>query len=41
MKKKDFEYEEIIIADNKIEAERIAKINNPNSKVLKANWTYK
>ena len=41
MKIKDNIYEEIIIADNKIDAKRIAKINNPNSKILTAFWTYK
>ena len=41
MKIKDNKYEEIIIADNKFDAERIAKINNPNSKILSAIWTYK
>ena len=30
MKIKDNKYEEIIIADNKIEAKRFAKISNPN-----------
>jgi len=41
MKIKENKYEEIIIADNKIDAKRIAKINNPNSKIISANWTYK
>ncbi len=41
MKIKDYEYEEIIIADNLQDAKRIAKINNPNSKILCSNWTYK
>ena len=38
---KDNKYEEIIIADNKSDAERIAKISNPNAKILRAIWTYK
>ena len=38
---KENKYEEIIIADNKIDAKRIAKINNPNSKIISAIWTYK
>ncbi len=38
---KDYEYEEIIIADNKIDAKRIAKINNPNSEIIRSDWTYK
>ena len=41
MKIKDNMYEEIIIADNKIDAKRIAKISNPNSIILDAIWTYK
>ena len=41
MKTKDYEYEEVIIADNKSEAKRIAKINNPISEILSVNWTYK
>jgi len=41
MKIKETKYEEIIIADNKIDAIKIAKISNPNSKILSANWTYK
>lgn len=41
MKINDNKYEEIIIADNKIDAERIAKVNNPNSKIIRAIWTYK
>tara|TARA_Y100000589_G_C26660967_1_gene429941 strand:- start:369 stop:494 length:126 start_codon:yes stop_codon:yes gene_type:complete len=41
MKKNDVEYEEIFIADNKIEAEKIAKECNPSSKILQINWTYK
>ena len=38
---KDYKYEEIIIADNKIDAKRIAKIGNPNSEIISAIWTYK
>ena len=41
MKIKDNKYEEIIIADNKIDAKKIAQISNPNSKILSAIWTYK
>ena len=41
MKIKETKYEEIIIADNKIDAKNIAKISNPNSKILNAIWTYK
>ena len=41
MKKKDNDYEEIIIADNKKDAERIAKKSNPNSIILSTIWTYK
>ncbi len=37
----NYQYEEIIIADNKIDAKRIAKLSNPNSKIISANWTYK
>ena len=41
MKIKDYEYDEIIIADNKLDAKIIAKKRNPNSKVISAKWTYK
>ena len=41
MKTKESYYEEIIIADNKIDAKRIAKINNPNSEIISSMWTYK
>ena len=41
MKIKENKYEEIFIADNKIDAKRIAKKNNPNSEILGVIWTYK
>ena len=41
MKIKENKYEEIIIADNKIDAKRIAKLSNPYSKIISAIWTYK
>ena len=41
MKIKENKYEEIIIADNKIDAKRIAKRSNPNSEILSSIWTYK
>ena len=41
MKSKENKYEEIFIADNKIDAKRIAKKNNPNSEILSVIWTYK
>ena len=41
MKIEENKYEEIIIADNKIEAKKIAKRINPNSEILGAMWTYK
>ena len=41
MKNKDSDYEEIIIADNKKDAQIIAKKSNPNSKILNVIWTYK
>ena len=41
MKIKENKYEEIIIADNKIDANRIAKRNNPNSEILNVIWIYK
>ena len=41
MKIKENKYEEIFIADNKIDAKRIAKRRNPNSEILSAIWTYK
>ena len=41
MKIEENKYEEIIIADNQIEAKKIAKRSNPNSEILSAMWTYK
>ena len=41
MKIKKNKYEEIFIADNKIDAMIIAKRSNPNSEILSAIWTYK
>ena len=41
MKIKDHNYEEIIIADNKIQAKKIAKLNNPYSEIINSTWTYK
>ena len=41
MQIKENKYEEIIIADNKIDAKRIAKLSNPYSKLISAIWTYK
>jgi len=41
MKIKENKYEEISIADNKTDAERIAKISNPNAKIISTLWTYK
>tara|TARA_B100001121_G_scaffold56570_1_gene50056 strand:- start:267 stop:392 length:126 start_codon:yes stop_codon:yes gene_type:complete len=41
MKSKENKYEEIFIADNKIDAKRIAKKSNPNSEILGVIWTYK
>jgi len=41
MKIQENKYEEIIIADNKTDAKRIAKTSNPNSKIISAIWTYK
>ena len=41
MKTEENKYEEIIIADNKIEAKKIAKRSNPYSEILSAMWTYK
>ena len=41
MKSKENKYEEIFIADNKIDAKRIAKKSNPNSEIPGVIWTYK
>ena len=41
MKIEENKYEEIIIADNKIEAKKIAKRSNPDSEILSVMWTYK
>ena len=39
--RKGKEFEEVIIANNKQDAIRIALNNNPNSDVKNAEWTYK
>ena len=41
MKIKQNKFEEIFIADNKIDAKRIAKRSNPNSEIISVIWTYK
>ena len=41
IKMKDSYYEEIIIADNNIQATKIAKFNNRNSEIINSTWTYK
>ena len=41
LKKDDKEFDEVIIANNKNEAIDIALTNNPHSKILKAEWTFK
>ena len=41
LKKDQREFDEVIIASNKNEAIDIALKNNPDSEILKAEWTFK
>ena len=41
LRKKDIYHEEIVISNNKEEAEKIALKNNPESEVEESTWTYK
>ena len=41
LKKEGKEFEEVVIANNKQDAIKVAKKNNPNAEALKSDWTFK
>ncbi len=41
LKKNGKEFEEVIIANNKHDAIKIALRNNPDSEAIKSDWTFK
>tara|TARA_B100000614_G_C14153023_1_gene329308 strand:+ start:388 stop:534 length:147 start_codon:yes stop_codon:yes gene_type:complete len=41
LKKKGKEFEEVVIANNKHEAIKVALKNNPDSEVTNSDWTFK
>tara|TARA_B100000212_G_C27092160_1_gene412757 strand:+ start:349 stop:495 length:147 start_codon:yes stop_codon:yes gene_type:complete len=41
MKKKGKEFDEVVIANNKYDATKVALKNNPESEVINSDWTFK
>ena len=41
LKKKGKEFDEVVIANNKDDAIKVALKNNPNSKAINSYWTFK
>ena len=41
LKKKGKEFDEVVIANNKKEAIKVALKNNPEAEVLNSDWTFK
>ena len=41
LKKKGKEFNEVVIANNKHDAVKVALKNNPNSEVIDSDWTFK
>ena len=41
LKKKGKEFDEVVIANNKNDAIKIALKNNPHSQVMNSDWTFK
>ena len=41
LKKKDKEFDEVVIANNKQEAIKVALKNNPDSEAINSDWTFK
>jgi len=41
LKKKGKEFEEVVIANNKHDAIKVALKNNPDSEAIASNWTFK
>ena len=41
LKKKEKEFDEVVIANNKQDAINVALKNNPDSEVINSDWTFK
>ena len=41
LKKKGKEFDEVVIANNKNDAIKVALKNNPNAEAIKSDWTFK
>ena len=41
LKKNGKEFDEVVIANNKHDAIKVALKNNPNSEAINSNWTFK
>ena len=41
LKKKGIEFDEVVIANNKNDAIKVALKNNPDSEAINSNWTFK
>tara|TARA_Y100001968_G_C18961008_1_gene527715 strand:+ start:331 stop:477 length:147 start_codon:yes stop_codon:yes gene_type:complete len=41
LKKEGKEFEEVVIANNKQDAIKVALKNNPNAEAIKSDWTFK
>ena len=41
LKKRGKEFDEVVIANNKHDAIKVALKNNPNSEVINSDWTFK
>ena len=41
LKKKGKEFDEVVIANNKVDAINVALKNNPDSEAINADWTFK
>ena len=41
LKKNGKEFDEIVIANNKLDAIKVALKNNPDSEVINSDWTFK
>tara|TARA_Y100001978_G_scaffold65650_1_gene58793 strand:- start:129 stop:275 length:147 start_codon:yes stop_codon:yes gene_type:complete len=41
LKKKGKEFDEVVIANNKHDAIKVALLNNPDSEAINSDWTFK
>ena len=41
LKKEDKEFDEVVIANNKADAIKVALKNNPDSEAINSDWTFK